>query len=175
MTRSCNTQQCEFPTDSDHGLKTIQEKSILKIVQVSPRKQRYEPGVIKEGDLDWYREDIESPGDQPRIPVRVVLNNRTLSIFEANHFDTIAFSTNIAVIKTIQNLKADVKSCFVITTELGDRLVLCAMRGDTSDSAENIKNEWVRQIFFFRDHCQTEFKVHTLENDEITNIKKHDL
>ncbi len=53
------------------------------------------------------------------MPVRVVLNNRTLSIFEANHFDTIAFSTNLAAIKTIQNLREDPRSCFVITTELG--------------------------------------------------------
>ncbi len=50
------------------------------------------------------------------------------------------------------------------------------MRGDSSDSAENIKNEWVKQIFFFRDHCKTEFKIHTLDNDdEISNIKKHEL
>ncbi len=63
LTRTCNTQQCEFPTGDKHGPKTIEKKPLLKIVQVSPRKQRFEPGVIKEGDLDWYREDIESPGD----------------------------------------------------------------------------------------------------------------
>ena len=131
--------------------------------------------MIKEGDLDWMREDIQSPGEKPRFPIRAVLNNRTLSVYEANHYDTIAFAVNLQSIKSIQNYPDDVNSCFVITSDDDKRIVLCSMRGDTSASAPDIKKEWVKQIFFFKEHCQTNFQIHQLEDDEITKIKKHEL
>jgi len=43
------------------------------------------------------REDIKTPDgvEFPRFPVRVVLNNRTLSVYEANHYDTIIFAVGL--------------------------------------------------------------------------------
>ncbi len=157
MTRPCNTQPCRGPV---HKMKAeITSNPVLKMVTVSPRKQRYEIGIIKEGDMDWMREDLPSPGEAPRLPVRVVLNNRTLSVFEANHYDTIAFSVNLHAIKKIELHPKDPKACFVVTTDDEKRITLCAMRGDSSDSMENIRKDWVKQIYFFRDHCRTEHEI----------------
>jgi len=88
--------------------KDIVEPAVIKMVKVSNRKQRYEVCVIKEGDMDWMREDIEVvTGENPRFPVRVVLNNRTISIFEANHYDTIAWSVNLHTIDRIEEKAGD--------------------------------------------------------------------
>ena len=43
------------------------------------------------------------------------------------------------------------------------------MKTDTKISGEDNRDEWVHQIYNFRDNCQTELKVHTF-SDEITGI-----
>jgi len=53
------------------------------------------------------------------------------------------------------------------------RIVLCAMRGDSSDTAVNINKAWAKEILFFKDHCKTEHEVHHF--DAITNVLKHEL
>ncbi len=176
MTRPCNTQDCKNSVKPVHELKkTIVEPPVLKVQVVSERKQRFEFGVLKEGDLDWMREDMQTPGDKPRFPVRVVLNNRTLTVFESSHYDTVAFSVNLRSITSIEKHPDDPKACFVVNTDDNKRIVLCAMRGDSSNSAEIIKNEWVKQIFFFKDHVDAPLEIKVFEDDDITKIKKHEL
>jgi len=121
------------------------------------------------------REDMNTHGEKPRFPVRVVLNNRTLTVFEASHYDTVAFSVNLKSITAIEQHPDDPKACFVINTDDNKRITLCAMRGDSSDSAENIKNEWVKQIFWFKDHIDAPLDIKVFEDDEITKIQKHEL
>ena len=133
--------------------------------------------MVKEGDLDWMREDLPTPSGipKPRIPVRVILNNRTLSVFEAQIFDTISYSVNLLAIKTIENHPEDEKACFVITGDENKRITLCSMGSDTTDTPENIKKEWVKQIYFFKNHCHTEHAVHFFEGDRQTNVKRMEI
>jgi len=51
-------------------------------MRISNRMKRYERCIIKEGDLDLMREDLKIGGRVPRVPSRVVMNNRTLTVFE---------------------------------------------------------------------------------------------
>ena len=172
MTRECNTQPCQAPV---HELPNREEaQPILKVSQLTTRKQRFTACVIKEGDLEWMREDMQMPEGikKPRFPVRVVLNNMTLSVFTANHFDTITFGVNLLAIKTIENHPEDEKACFVITSDDNKRIVLCSMLSDTSDTPENIKKEWVKQIYFFKNHCHTEHAVHFFDGNPQVKIKR---
>lgn len=60
----------------------------MKFHRISDRPQRYEVCVVKEGDLDLL---LEMPGydRSPRFPVRVVLNNKTITVFTTPSYDSI--------------------------------------------------------------------------------------
>jgi len=40
------------------------------------------------------------------------------------------------------------------------------MKTDTKISGEDNRDEWVHQIYNFRDNCQTELKVHEFSDDQ---------
>jgi hypothetical protein len=61
--------------------KTRIEPLKIKTFRVSKRPQREEICVIKEGDMEMVRDDLPGFKRPPRTPVRVVLNNSTLTIF----------------------------------------------------------------------------------------------
>jgi hypothetical protein len=52
----------------------------MKMQKISNRPQRYEACIIREGDLDLSL-PIPNAIINPRIPTRVVLNNKTLTVF----------------------------------------------------------------------------------------------
>jgi hypothetical protein len=54
--------------------------TIMKMQNISNRPQRYEACIIREGDLDLAL-SIPNAIINPRIPTRVVLNNKTLTVF----------------------------------------------------------------------------------------------
>lgn len=51
------------------------------MMKISKRPTRYETCIVKEGDLDLVRDDLIQFKRKPRVPVRVVLNNMTLTVF----------------------------------------------------------------------------------------------
>ena len=77
---------------------------MVKTFRVSQRPQREEPCVIKEGDLELIRDDLPGFKKPPRTPVRVILNNSTLSIFQTDNFADIMFSVTL---KELQLMKQD--------------------------------------------------------------------
>ena len=182
LSKPCNTHKCKPPVHNvkyTSGSKVGQvevtvEAPRLKVMQASKRYQRTETCIVKEGDLDWMREDLGAKGQYPRFPVRAILNNRTFTVFENNHYDTIAFSTNLNAIKSIKKHPSDEKNCFVIENDDDRRITLCAMRSDTHDSGENIKNEWVRQIYYFRDYCEQKHAIHVF-TDDVSKIITHQI
>jgi len=68
---------------------------MVKTFRVSQRPQREEPCVIKEADMELVRDDLPGFKKPPRTPVRVVLNNSTLSIFQTDNFADIMFSVTL--------------------------------------------------------------------------------
>jgi len=63
------------------------------------------------------RFDITIPNGHPRFPVRVVLNDKTITIFNGPNADKIAWSVNLKNIINIQNSKDDPKACFIVQTD----------------------------------------------------------
>jgi len=47
------------------------------------------------------------------------------------------------------------------------------MRTDTHDSGSNIRDEWVKQIYFFKNHCHQTYKVHVF--DDVSTVIKHEI
>jgi len=85
------------------------------------------------------------------------------------------FSTGLKRIKgDIQKSPVDDKNCFIITNDDDKSISLCAMKGDLSDSGENIRDEWVKQIYNFRDNCHETLKVKYFD-DEVSQILQRDI
>lgn len=55
--------------------------------RISNRPQRYEECIIKEGDINMIKENMYP--EFPRLPIRVVLNIKILTLFENDKFDSI--------------------------------------------------------------------------------------
>lgn len=80
ITKPCNESPCPPPPDtSGEEVESLPMK--VKMQRVSYRPQRFETCIIKEGDLDMVRDDLGNFERPVRVPVRVVLNNMTLSVF----------------------------------------------------------------------------------------------
>lgn len=55
---------------------------VMKTVKFSQKPWRYERCIVLEEDLDMVMDDLKQFPNKPRIPHRIVLNNRTLTIFQ---------------------------------------------------------------------------------------------
>lgn len=118
------------------------------------------------------KESLKQFGQSPRIPARVILNNKTLMVFESEDYQTVIFSINLENLKTIENFPEDSENCFVLKDCTADnKITLCGFANSKEKSSQQ-KREWIKQIYFFRDKCQEEDNNYT---DEILILKKRAL
>lgn len=111
MTRTCNTDPCPA-TD----LKDVKPPKLLdpviRVLPISNRLQRYEICVIKEGDMLL---QMNLAGNKMELPVRVILNNRTLSIFSQSTYNNIYKSFELPFTSLEMLSARDKKRCFSVT------------------------------------------------------------
>lgn len=53
--------------------------------------------------MDVIQEQLVQFKRKPRIPARVVMNNRTLTVFENDHYDSVIFSAILGNIAVVEN------------------------------------------------------------------------
>ena len=118
------------------------------------------------------KDSIKQNNRSPRIPARVILNNKTLTVFESDDYQTIIFSMNLENLKTIENSSEDPENCFILKDCIHEnRISLCGFSSGI-EKASKQKKEWLKQIYFFRDKCQEDGNKY---NDEILLMKKRAL
>lgn len=107
--------------------------------------------MIKEGDLELIRDDLPGFKKPPRTPVRVVLNNSTLSIFQTDNFADILFSVTL---KELQLLRQDddVNCIRVANVRSGQSKGICAMALSKESQADQIRS-WTKNINMFKSDC----------------------
>lgn len=98
--------------------------------------------------MDLLREDLKIGGRIPRVPSRVVMNNRTLTVFENDQYESALFSVILRDMKVMDYLKDKEDCLVVIDNKQEKRVVLCGL-----DDKQKEKEEWVKEIKFFRDYC----------------------
>jgi hypothetical protein len=165
-TRPCNTEPCPSVPGQENGnrnstdskireaSKPVTLKPIFKSMPFSSTPTRYHKCIIKEGDLILLKSDNEArfSGKQKltQIPVRAILNNRTISFYEnAEDFSTHYTSFNLKS-SDFSRSKRD-RSCFVLSE--GKRLSeLCPLGADTSFK---IYNDWDKDFHLFKYSCET--------------------
>ena len=81
LTKECNKQLC--PDENEKNEKKRNLQLLMQTVRVSRGMPKYEACVIKQGSMAVLMEDSIAL-IKPRIPVTVILNNKTITIFSSN-------------------------------------------------------------------------------------------
>lgn len=96
--KDCNTQPCPVSKFIDGKLedqnKEDVKKPIVKIGPYSKNANRYTKCVIKEGE-GYRMEFSEESNKWNRLPSKLILNNRTMSIFEDDSYTNLILSFNL--------------------------------------------------------------------------------
>lgn len=172
--KDCNTHAC--PKVEGTKLKNTNNtqtlKPIVKIMPFSSRPQRYTKCVIKEGDM-MYTKDLnqkdhltthmgEKPSDidSVQVPVRVVLNNRTLTLFAGEDYDSHLVSF---VLKRTNIVEDKTKSeCFYVNQDDGKTARLCPFG---CDNAKKAVEEWHYDFNLFKFQCNYGHREHEIDFD----------
>lgn len=165
ITKPCNQHPCPKVTVNGEPLKEKKNTQVLKpIIKIMPftnHPQRYTLCKIKESDMMIFN-DGKDPMKQNdplfkgkkiddiggiRIPSRVVMNTKTISVFAGDEFETLYMSF---LLKKTGFHKSKAKNCFDLHETASRYITLCPYGCDT-DSKEF--NEWEKDFFLFRDQC----------------------
>lgn len=85
---------------------------MIRVVPISNRFQRFEMCIIKEGDL-LIQMPYTKGGHFLELPVRVILNNRTISIFSTSKYNNIYKSFDLPQLSVgLDDRKDFKKRCF---------------------------------------------------------------
>ena len=183
LNRDCNKNPCPGVMDAGNKNSITQKtmKPIVKIMPFSSRPQRYSKCVIKESDMmytkDMNKKDAlttEIPINKDsvntmQVPVRVIMNNRTLTIFAGEgydtHLDTFNIQNSNLIMPDIKTAKGNDLNCFWINSEDGRTAHLCPF-GCASES--KVVDEWRYDFNLFKYQCSFGHKEQELD----MNLKK---
>ena len=131
--------------------------------------------MLKEADLEVVQTQLKQLRVKPRLPAHVILNNRTLTVFSGESYESVVFSVPLSDIMLQANWTESKESCFVVkNTRAFDQIVLCAITGARDPSKD--KKEWLDAIQLFKSKCYEGMKIAPSEDiDPIIAMKKADL
>jgi hypothetical protein len=170
-TRPCNTQPCpqvNTLTDSLDGNKI--EKPIVKIMPISSRPQRYDKCYLKDTDALMEKNDKETanainPNNEqlPKIPVRLVMNNKSVSVYQD---DTLHTNYMTFLLKdTIFAGVAGEATCFILSGN-NNKVKFCSL-GDAK-----FVDEWNYDFNLFKNQCKQKRETVELDTSEEEKLKK---
>lgn len=157
LTSPCNTQPCPHVHQRGvhNGQKPVTLKPIVKVLPYSNRPQSYHKCIIKESDLMLVKvsdvtAQVEKPKHSQLVPSRVVMNNRTISIYEnaddySSHFATFDLKT------TDFFRSSSEKECFILS-QGKKKVQLCPFGFDKSSKTFE---EWDKDFHLFKYSCET--------------------
>jgi hypothetical protein len=160
LTRECNTQPCPDLMNINQMVKNTETlKPIIRVMPFSNRPQRYTKCVIKESDLMLHTEKNDDAkaavgvnfktGDV-QIPTRVIMNNKTLSIFKGVEYDDLIMSFNMATTQFIRSINT-FPSCFKLR-EGKKSGILCPF---SPEHDNRTLEEWDYDFNLFKNQCST--------------------
>ena len=169
LSKDCNKQPCPGAVSAGGKGNTTEQKinkPIVKIMPFSSKPQRYTKCVIKESDMMYTKQmgkkdstNVNVPAnkdsvDTIQVPVRVIMNNRTLTIYAGEDFDTHLDSFNILGSNIIsadpKTAKGNELACFWVNSEDGRTAHLCPF-GCASNT--KVVEEWRYDFNLFKYQC----------------------
>ena len=158
LTKPCNVDPC--PSTSAGVEPTQSLKPIVKVMPFSQRPQRYEKCVLKESDMLFTNNSTTLSNknaieEQKQIPVRLIMNQNTISIFNGEELSTRLLTFNIESTTFRRVIPKDIESqrkedCFVLSS--GNQIAeLCPLM--TINCQKQIE-EWDYDFHLFKNQCR---------------------
>jgi hypothetical protein len=159
-TRPCNQQACPTTIQVSRKQEVVNKDSlqsgsslpvITKMMPVSSRPQRYDKCFIKEADALMELDDKTTQAmiSKPRVPVRLVLNDRTITSYQNDELTSSYGSFNINETDIIR--LSNEKTCFKLRNKIKE-MMLCKL---DSSNADDFVEEWDYDLNLFKNQCKT--------------------
>jgi hypothetical protein len=165
LSKDCNKVPCPNYQNKSKDSDSLEQKVLKPIVKIMPfssRPQRYSKCVIKESDMmytksmnkkDFTTTEIKVDRNSEatvQVPVRVIMNNRTLTIFAGDGYETHLDSFNILNTNfEIVAEKDKEPECFILRSE-NKFAKLCPFG---SESKSQFVDEWRFDYNLFKYQC----------------------
>jgi len=175
--RPCNNQKCPGIGDilkfvSSNQKKDDEEenkKPFIKVLPLSNRPQRFSKCRLKESDAFLTSKDPETKEIQ-RQPVRLVMNNQTVSIYSDDDYENKIYMYNLETTSLLRK-----GYCCVKIRDTYKSLKFC---GYTSECGNNQNNkwteDWVKEFKLFKNDCRRK-RQHSFINELLTKKNKTNL
>jgi len=161
LERDCNRQACptivemkNFPGILNDNEKKKNEQTpefynaTMKIMAISKRPQRYDKCHLKESDALMEKKDESTKkfSSYPLIPVRIVMNDKTLTAFLDENLSNkiVTYLLDESII-----IRKDDKKCFIIENNIRDDK-FCILDSKNSEFVE----EWYYDFNLFKHQCK---------------------
>ena len=158
-TRPCNTQPCPQAQTLKTAVNPLDASSnradnntlapIVKMMAISKRPQRYDKCFIKESDVLMEKDDetTKTMSIKPRIPARLVLNDRTVNAYLD---DTLTSKLATFNLKETELVRVNnEKRCFKLKTTMKSAM-FCQLDSSSGDFVE----EWDYDYHLFKNQCK---------------------
>lgn len=181
--RPCNSQACPKPAGSASipGLSTIvgvngkqpkMEKPIIKVMPISNKPQRFDKCYLKETDVFVVLNTSNGPvgaeemiANNPKIPVRIVMNNKSVAFYKDESLKTNIMSLSLETTEFVRINKNN--SCFLFQGKSGSsRIIVCSM----DSNGKNFIEEWDYDYSLFKHQCNEKRPV--IKSKDNTEIQK---
>ena len=176
--RACNTQPCpnahEVLERKNLDLQHLPKiyKPTIKIGRFSARPQRYSKCLIKENDAfitEWDRVTLKV---KKKIPVRVVMNNRTITVFQDDDYSDMLKTFQL---KSSYLMNSEKFCCFGIRDNEKE-LRLCGYPENCGDRSKNgWVDQWKEDFNLFRTVCRVGMQETMLTADDMNRLNGTDL
>lgn len=171
-TKECNTQPCPDAAAYQRELelaKPIVNNPIVKIGTFSERPQRYTKCIIKDVDAFFTEMNTDTMTEQ-KIPSRVVMNNRTISVYKSDNYQDLALSFDLQ--QSSFKIPDNSFCCFKLADKLKS-VDICGYQKMCGEAAKNTwANQWSKDFNLFKTKCKEGFEESLLDGDDESLLEK---
>lgn len=135
---------------------------MVKVAPFSNRPQRYSKCVLKETDAFWGSYNPETR-ETTKQPVRLVMNNQTLSIFADDNYENKIYTYSL----DYTNIFRTTEYCCVKLRDNHKYYKFCGFPANCGTRMNNKwANDWIKDFNFFKSTCKTGFQEKGLLNSD---------
>lgn len=157
--RICNEEKCPGVVQTPVANITVVEETkvvapIFKSMYFIDRPQQNVPCLIRENDI-LYEIFSEKNKGNVKLPGRVLMNNRTISVFKDSSYDHAVFNFNLDKTKLVPH--KDEFCCFFLQSH-NKRFKICGLASECGSlSKPEFVNSWKQSFSLFKNKCYNKF------------------
>ena len=150
--KSCNNNKCPSVGNIDIFGNT-EGKTVLKpeykLIPFTSRPQRYIKCQIKENDVLY--KTYDSSGEETKMPSRIVMNNRTITLFQDENYHKQVFTFNLPQVSFFQSTK---DHCCFILRSLNQEYEICGFNTNCGNKENPVFfKSWQNDFFLWQTKC----------------------